>query len=169
MSLARTLRLASCDPWLGRNGTPATPLTQSLVRHFERGARRAFLSGLQASTRVGWIRGKAAFGSASLRSSFSERTCPSGHLRYRDVEGTGTLKERPPKRGRWPGVSAGLCLESPARRTPGHTRQAARSRWFTRHADDAARSRLTRSPLVRLAAAAPGVRGQLGLLPSRAS
>ena len=52
-----------------------------------------------------------------------------------------------------PGVSAGLCLGRPGRRTPGQTDRVSRSGQRTRHAGRAAGSRLPHRPIVLVAAA----------------
>ena len=65
-------------------------------------------------------------------------------------------------RRRWPGSCAGLSLGRPARRKPGHTDNARRSRWLTRHADRFCAQPPCWLPIVQHAATVAAVRAGRG-------
>jgi len=74
------------------------------------------------------------------------RTCASAVVRsVAELCLTGSRRRL---RRRGPGVSGGLCLGRPARRTPGRTSHARRSRWLKPHRPRAGRGRSPRLPIV---------------------
>jgi hypothetical protein len=63
------------------------------------------------------------------------------------------IRSRRRLRRRWPGVSAGLCLGRPARRTPGHIPRGTRIKLLIRNPDRYCVRVVLRAPVVQLAIA----------------